>query len=167
MRLASLHRIARGSLLRLLRYHQGAPTSCRPSRRTRSRSSGDTTHHCDTRGSGESPFAGSSSVLRRCLNPLPSSALVEIGRISQVLGQPLREHALLFDPGGPKCASHYGAPDVAFPTVDSGGSAFWHLSRLNSHGLFARCLRFAVRLTPIDTTQDSLPADGHSWRGRT
>src|SRR5258708_8314116 len=33
-RLASLRRIARDSLLRLPRYHQGVPTSCRPFRPT-------------------------------------------------------------------------------------------------------------------------------------
>jgi hypothetical protein len=75
-------------------------------------------------------LAGSSSVLRRCLSPLPSSTLVEIGRISQVPGQPLRERALLFDPGGPDASGLYDAPDVAFPTVDSVGSAFRHVSRL-------------------------------------
>ena len=54
----------------------------------------------------------------RCLNPLPSSALVESGGISQVPGQPLREHALLFDPGGPDASGPYDAPDVAFPSLD-------------------------------------------------
>ena len=76
-------------------------------------------------------MAGSSSERRRCLNPPPSYALMEIGRISQVPGQPLREHALLFDPGGPDASGLYDAPNIAFPTVDSVGSAFWHLSRLN------------------------------------
>jgi hypothetical protein len=146
-RLASLHRIARGSLLRLPRYHQGAPTSCRPSRPTRSRSSGNTTHFCHTRGSGESPLAGASSVLRRCLNPLPSCALVEIGRISQVLGQPLREHALLFDPGGPDGSGHKTHPML--PSLRLTRSAPRSGTfRGSSHGLFARCLRFAARITP-------------------
>jgi len=153
-RLASLHRIARGSLLRLPRYHQGAPTSCRPSRQTPFRSSGDATHHCGARGSGESLLAGSLSELRRCLNPLPSSALVEIGRISQVPGQPLREHALLFDPGGPAASGHCDASDIAFPSVDSVGSAFRHLSRLNhtacSLAVYASQLGL-LRLTPRKT----------------
>jgi hypothetical protein len=69
-------------------------------------------------------LTGSSSELRRCLNPLPSSALVETGGISQVPGQPLREHALLFDPGGPHASGPCDAPDVAFPPVDLVGSAF-------------------------------------------
>src|SRR5215213_11949229 len=77
------------------------------------------------------PFAGSFSELRRCLNPLPSPALVETGRISQVPGQPLREHALLFDPGGPNASGHYDALSVAFRSVDDVGSAIGHLSRLN------------------------------------
>jgi hypothetical protein len=77
------------------------------------------------------PFAGSLSELRRCLNPLPSPALVETSRISQVPGQPLREHALLFDPGGPNASGHYDALGVAFRSVDDVGSAIGHLSRLN------------------------------------
>jgi hypothetical protein len=44
---------------------------------------------------------GSSSELRRCLNPLPSTHTRGNGGISQVPRQPLYEHALLFDPGGP------------------------------------------------------------------
>jgi hypothetical protein len=43
----------------------------------------------------------------------------------------LREHALLFDPGGPNASGHSDASDVAFPTVDSVGSAIGHISRLN------------------------------------
>ena len=77
------------------------------------------------------PFAGSLSELRRCLSPLPSPVLVETSRISQVPGEPLREHALLFDPGGPNASGHYDAFDVAFRSVDDVGSAIGHISRLN------------------------------------
>jgi hypothetical protein len=130
-RLASLHRIARGSLLRLPRYHQGVPTSCRPFRPTHF--SFVWRYHAllpvmRKRGVAVS---GSLSELRRCLNPLPSPALVETSRISQVPGQPLREHALLFDPGGPDASGHCDTPDVAFRSVDDVGSAIGHLSRLN------------------------------------
>jgi hypothetical protein len=48
--------------------------------------------------------AGSSSELRRCLNPLPSTRSRGDDGISQVPRQPLYEHALLFDPGGPDAA---------------------------------------------------------------
>ena len=163
---ASLHWFPRATVRQLHRYYQSAPTSCRPFRKTHFRSSGDTTHRCGPRGSGESLLAGSSSELRRCLNPLPSSALVEIGRISQVPGQPLREHALLFDPGGPDASGHCDTPDVAFPTVDSVGSAFRHLSRLNPQRVRSlSTLRGSDY--PDHTTQDSLPAGGPPWRGRT
>ncbi len=76
-------------------------------------------------------MAGSLSELCRCLNPLPSPALVETGRISQVPGQPLREHALLFDPGGPNASGHYDALGVAFRSVDDVGSTISHISRFN------------------------------------
>ena len=46
-------------------------------------------------------LAGSLSELRRCLNPLPSTPTGGDDGISQVPRQPLCEHALLFDPGGP------------------------------------------------------------------
>ena len=130
-RLASLHRIARDSLLRFPRYYQGVPTSHSPFRPTHF--SFVWRYHALLRpgGSGELPFAGSSSELRRCLNPLPSPAFVEMSRISQVPGQPLREHALLFDPGGPNASGHYDALSVAFRSVDDVGSAIGHLSRLN------------------------------------
>ena len=109
-------------------------------------------------------MAGSSSEQRRCLNPPPSAALMEIGRISQVPGQPLRERALLFDPGGPDTLGHCNASNVAFPTVDSVGSAFWHLSRLNHTAYSLAVYASQLGFLRIDTTQDSLPADGHSCR---
>ena len=48
-----------------------------------------TTHLCAWPGSGELLFAGSSSVLRRCLNPLPAFRSRGDGWISQVPWQPL------------------------------------------------------------------------------
>src|SRR6185436_9633895 len=62
-RLASLHRIARGSLLRLPQYYQGAPTSHRPFRLALFRSPGGTTDCRSSSGSGELLLAGSSSEL--------------------------------------------------------------------------------------------------------
>ena len=100
-RLASLHRIPRGSVLRLPRYHQDAPTSRRPFRTARFRSLRGTTDCCASRGGGELLFAGPSSELRRCLNPPPSTRTRGDDGISQVPRQPFCEHALLFDPGGP------------------------------------------------------------------
>src|SRR6266498_1701708 len=105
--LASLHRIARGSVLRLPRYYQGAPTSHRPSRPALFRSPGRTTDCRLSRGSGGLLLTGSSSELHRCLNPLPSTHTRGDGGISQVPRQPLYEHALLFDPGGPPASGHW------------------------------------------------------------
>jgi len=62
-RLASLHRIARGSLLRLPQYYQGAPTSHRPFRLALFRSPGGTTDCRSSSGSGELLLTGSSSEL--------------------------------------------------------------------------------------------------------
>ena len=47
------------------------------------------------------------------------------------LGNPSREHALLFDPGGPDASGHCDTPDIAFRAPDGVGSAIGHISRLN------------------------------------
>jgi hypothetical protein len=166
-RLASLHRIARGSLLRLPRYHQGVPTSCRPFRPTHF--SFVWRYHALLRLKRKRgvAVAGSSSELRRCLNPLPSPALVETSRISQVPGQPLREHALLFDPGGPDAprplTMHPMLPSVQLTTSAPRSVTF--------RGSITRPVRSLSTLRGSDysddTTQDSLPAGGQPWRGRT
>jgi hypothetical protein len=51
--------------------------------------------------SGEMLFPAPRRYKCRCLNPLPSTRSRGDGGISQVPRQPLCEHALLFDPGGP------------------------------------------------------------------
>ena len=88
-------------------------------------------------------------------------------RISQVPGQPLREHALLFDPGGPDASGHCDTSDVAFRAVDDVGSAIGHISRLNhtacSLAVYASRLgllrshhaRLASRWRPTLAGQDS------------
>lgn len=131
-RLASLHRIARGSLLRLLRYHQGVPTSCRPSRPA----------HCS--------FVWRYHVLLRVMRkrgvavcrllvgtaPVPQSSSFARARgdkqdLPGSWATPSRTCSLLFDPGGPNASGHYDALSVAFRSVDNVGSAIGHLSRLN------------------------------------
>src|SRR6266498_6065759 len=86
--LASLHRIARDSVLRLPRYYQGAPTSRRPSRPALFRSPGRTTDCRLSRGSGElllpAPrrnYAGASILCLRL-------ALVETTGSPRFLGNP-------------------------------------------------------------------------------
>ena len=98
---ASLHWLPRATVRQLHRYYQSAPTSRHPSQPALFHSPAGTTDFSSSRGSGELPLAGSSSELRRCLNPLPSTHTRGDDGISQVPRQPLCEHALLFDPGGP------------------------------------------------------------------
>ena len=166
-RLASLHRIPRGSVLRLPRYHQDAPTSRRPFHAALFRSPRGTTDCCSSRGSGELPFAGSSSELRRCLNPLPSTRTRGDDGISQVPRQPLCEHALLFDPGGPDTPR----PLTTYPMLPSARLTASAPRSVTFRGSITQPARSLSTLRGSDysdhTTQDSLPADGHSWRGRT
>ena len=54
------------------------------------------------------------------------------------------------------------ASDVAFRAVDGVGSAFSHLSRLNHTACSLAVYASQLGLLRSNTTQDSLPADGHS-----
>ena len=128
---ASLRRIARGSLLRHRRYCQSAPTSCRPSRVVSFPHWRGTTHCCASPGSGELLFAGSSSVLHRCLNPLPATRSRGDGWISQVPWQPLLRTCPALRPRRTECIRPLRALDVAFRALHDVGSAFRPLSRLN------------------------------------
>jgi hypothetical protein len=78
------------------------------------------------------PFAGSLSELRRCLNPLPSPALVETRQdLPGSWAAPSRTCSAL-RPRRTGCAKATNdASDVAFRSVDNVGSAIGHLSRLN------------------------------------
>ena len=78
------------------------------------------------------PFAGSSSELRRCLNPLPSPALVETRQdLPGSWATPSRTCSAL-RPRRTGCAKATNdASDVAFRSVDNVGSAIGHISRLN------------------------------------
>ncbi len=98
---ASLHWLLWATVRQLRRYYQSAPTSRRPSR-PRSLSFAQRYHALlfAARRRGVT-VAGPSSVRRRCLNPPPSAHTRGDCGISQVPRQPLYEHALLFDPGGP------------------------------------------------------------------
>lgn len=131
-RLASLDRIPRGSVLRLHRYHHGAPTSRRPSRPAPFRSLGR--YHVlllVARQRGVA-VAGSSSVL----TPVPQSSAFDSlswrrGDLPGSSATPVRTCPAL-RPRRTGCAKATNdAPDVAFRAVDGVGSAFSHLSRLN------------------------------------
>jgi hypothetical protein len=118
---ASLHWLPRATVRQLHRYYQSAPTSHHPSRPAPFRSPGGTTDCCSPRGSAELLLPAPRRYKCRCLNPLPSTHTRGDGGISQVPRQPLCEHALLFDPGGPSASGHCDAPDVAFRAVDGVG----------------------------------------------
>jgi hypothetical protein len=117
---ASLHWLPRATVRQLRRYYQSAPTSHRPSRLAPFRSLGR--YHALLLVARQRGVAvtGSSSELRRCLNPLPSTHTRGDGGISQVPRQPLCEHALLFDPGGPDAprplTTHPMLPSVRLTT---------------------------------------------------
>ena len=110
---------------------------------------------------------GSSSELRRCLNPLPSTPTRRDGGISRVPRQPLCEHALLVDPGGPdtprRLTTHPMLPSVQLTTSAPRSVTF--------RGSNTQPVRSLSTLRSSDysdhTTQDSLPAGGQPWRGRT
>jgi len=112
---ASLRRIARGSLLRHRRYCQSAPTSCRPSRVVSFPHWRGTTHCCASPGSGELLFAGSSSVLHRCLNPLPATRSRGDGWISQVPWQPLLRTCPALRPRRTECIRPLRCPRCCLP----------------------------------------------------
>lgn len=131
-RLASLHRIARGF---------ASPASSVPSRRSDflPSLSPDSllVRPAIPRTAAAHEEAGSCRLPAPYRNCAGASILFlrprswRQGRTSQVPGQPLREHALLFDPGGLNASGHYDTLSVAFRPVDNVGSAIGHLSRLN------------------------------------
>jgi hypothetical protein len=131
-RLASLHRIVRGSLLRLPRYHQGVPTSCRPFRPT----------HCS--------FVWRYHALLRLMRkrgvavcrllvgtaPVPQSSSFARARGDKTgsprfLGSPFANMLCSSTPADGCAKATNDASDVAFRSVDNVGSAIGHLSRLN------------------------------------
>src|SRR5438094_5074126 len=57
--------------------------------------------------------------------------------------------------------------DIAFRAADGVGSAFSHLSRLNHTACSLAVYASQLGLLRSNTTQDSLPAGGQPWRGRT
>ena len=167
-RLASLGRIPRGSVLRLHRYHQGAPTSHRPSRPAPFRSL--RRYHAlllAARQRGVA-VAGSSSVP----TPVPQSSAFDwlSWRRRDLPGSPatpLRTCPAL-RPRRTGCAKATNdAPDVAFRAVDGVGSAFSHLSRLNHTACSLAVYASRLGLLRSNTTQDSLPTGGQPYWGRT
>jgi hypothetical protein len=166
-RLASLHRIARGSLLRLPRYHQGVPTSCRPFRPT----------HCSfvwryhallrlTRKRGV-------AVCRLLIGtaPVPQSSSFARARGDKAgsprfLGNPFANMLCSSTPADrmhPATTTHSVLPSVRLTTSAPRSVTF--------RGSITRPVRSLSTLRGSDysdhTTQDSLPAGGQPWRGRT
>ena len=163
----SLHWLPRATVRQLHRYYQSAPTSRRPSRLAPFRSLGR--YHAlllVARQRGVA-VAGSSSELRRCLNPLPSSRSRGDDGISQVPRQPLRTCPAL-RPRRTGCVKATNdAPDIAFRSVDGVGSTISHISRLNHTACSLAVYASRLGLLRSDTTQDSLPTGGQPYWDRT
>ena len=167
-RLASLGRISRGSILRLRRYYQGVPTSRRPFRLAPFRSPSGTTDCCSPRGSGELLLAGPSSVLPAGASILCLRlTLVETAGSPRFLGNPLANMPCSSTPADLAHQAITMARDIAFRAADGVGSAFSHLSRLNHTACSLAVYASQLGLLRSNTTQDSLPAGGQPWRGRT
>lgn len=131
-RLASLHRIARGSLLRLLRYHQGVPTSYPPFRPTHF--SFVWRYHALLRPVRKRGVAVCRLLFGTAPVPQSSSFARARGDEQDLPGSwaaPSRTCSAL-RPRRTGCAKATNdASDVAFRSVDNVGSAIGHLSRLN------------------------------------
>jgi hypothetical protein len=166
-RLASLRRIARDSLLRLPRYHQGVPTSCRPSSPTHF--SFVWRYHAllpvmRKRGVavcrllvGTAPVPQSSSFARAHGDEAGSP---------RFLGSPFANMLCSSTPADrmrPATATHPILPSVQLTTSAPRSVTF--------RGSITQPARSLSTLRGSDcsdhTTQDSLPAGGQPWRGRT
>ena len=167
-RLASLRRIPRGSVLRLPRYYQGAPTpAARPAPLPFVRQAVPrTTARREAAGSCRFRLlvgtAAGASIRRLRL------ALVETCGFSQVPRQPLCEHALLFDPGGPDAPR----PLTTHPMLPSARLTASAPRSVTFRGSITQPVRSLSTLHGSDcsdsnTAQDSLPTGGQPWWGRT
>ena len=112
-------------------------------------------------GSSSELLAGASILCLRL-------TLVETTGSPRFPGNPSREHALLSDPGGPHAsgpvAMHAMLPSVRLTTSAPHSVTF--------RGSITQPVRSLSTLRSSDysesnTTQDSLPAGGQPWRGRT
>src|SRR5205807_9535332 len=157
-----------GSVLRLRRYYQGAPTSHHPSRPAPFRSLGR--YHglllavrqrgvaVDRLLVGTTPVPRSSAFVSHSWRrrDLPGSSATPV-RTCPAL-RPRRTACIR-----PIC----DARDIAFRMADDVGSAFSHISRLNHTACSLAVYASQLGLLRSNTTQASLPAGGQPWRDRT
>jgi hypothetical protein len=85
------------------------------------------------------------------------AALVETKQDLPGCWSALREHALLFDPGGSNASGHYDALSVAFRSVDDVGPAIGHISRLNHTVCSLAVYASRLRITPITPRKTRFP----------
>jgi hypothetical protein len=131
-RLASLHRIARGSLLRLHRYHQDVPTSHRPSRSTHSsfvRRYHALLRHVRKRGVAVDRLlvgthAGASILFLRPRSWRPAGS-------PRFLGSPFANMLCSSTPADRTRQALTTRPILPSRSFDPVGSAISHISRLN------------------------------------
>jgi hypothetical protein len=166
-RLASLHRIARGSLLRLPRYHQGVPTSYPPFRPTHF-----LLRLAIPRTAAAREEAGSCRLPAPRRNCAGASILFLRPRSwrragsPRFLGNPFPNMLCSSTPADrmhPATSTHSVLPSVRLTTSAPRSVTF--------RGSITRPVRSLSTLRGSDysddTTQDSLPAGGQPWRGRT
>jgi hypothetical protein len=137
---------------RLLRYYQGAMTSCRPFRRASFPSLGDT-----TRSARVSPARGRALPWAVCWSWSPGSSGREWvsgdDRISYVPGEPDCALALLFDPGRTDASGLLRCGGAA-PVMSTTKAPAKQLSRLNhtasalAAGTMRSMVGFAGRVAP-------------------
>ena len=166
-RLASLHRIARGSLLRLPRYLQGVPTSCRPSRSTHF--SFVWRYHALLRLRRKRGVAVCRLLIGTTPVPQSSSFARARGDEQDLPGSwaaPSRTCSAL-RPRRTECIRPLRRTQV-LPSVRLTTSA---PRSVTFRGSITQPVRSLSTLRSSEysdhTTQDSLPAGGQPWRGRT
>ena len=111
-------------------------------------------------GSSSVPLAGASILCLRL-------TLVETTGSPRFLGNPFANMLCSPTPADRMHQAPCDARDVAFRAADDVGSAFSHVSRLNHTACSLAVYASQLGLLRSNTTQDSLPAGGQPWRGRT
>ena len=139
---------------------RGAPTPCRPSRRTSLPSLGGTALAL----AGSLPWRPSAAAAGLELgHPVtPPGSRAETAGPPRFLGNPAVHMPCSSTPAGPPRQA-IAAPRCCLPLLNNVGSHDTLAFGAQSHGLFTRCLRFVVA-SPA-ATQDSLPAAGQALPG--
>jgi hypothetical protein len=143
---------------RLLRYYQGAMTSCRPFRRASLPSLGDTIQALAFRPHAAERFRGRCSGVGHPVSPAGKGSVETTGSPT-FLGNPDCALALLSDPGGTDASGHDGTSMQPLPCPQQ------RLPHSVFRGSITRLRHWLSTLRRSgrpNTTQDSLPAVGQT-----